>query len=54
MPNVQDMIAQRDELTKTQARIFDYMLDHPEAVCYDSLRSIAEHIGVTEVSVLKL
>lgn len=54
MPNVQDMIAQRNELTKTQARIFDYMLDHPEAVCYDSLRSIAEHIGVTEVSVLKL
>ena len=54
MPTVQQMIELSDTLTKTQTRIFEYMLNHPEAVCYDTLRNTAERIGVTEVSVLKV
>ena len=54
MPTVKQMIELSDTLTKTQTRIFEYMLNHPEAVCYDTLRNTAERIGVTEVSVLKV
>lgn len=54
MPTVQEMINQSDYLTKTQMRIFEYMLNHPEAVCYATLHDTAERIGVTEVSVLKV
>ena len=54
MPTVQQMIDLSDTLSKTQTRIFEYMLNHPEAVCYDTLRNTAERIGVTEVSVLKV
>ena len=31
MPTVQQMIELSDTLTKTQTRIFEYMLNHPEA-----------------------
>ena len=54
MTTVQQMIELSDTLTKTQTRIFEYMLNHPEAVCYDTLRNTAKRIGVTEVSVLKV
>ena len=54
MPTVQQMIELSDTLTKTQTRIFEYMLNHPEAVCYDTLRNTAERIGVTEFSLLKV
>ena len=54
MVTVQQMIGQSGSLTKTQTRIFEYMLNHPEAVCYDTLHDIAAHIGVTEVSVLRV
>ncbi len=52
MPTVQEMLRQTSGLTQTQRRIFDYMLSHPEAVCYATLKDISQRIGVAEVSVL--
>ena len=54
MPTVQEMINQSDYLTKTQTKIFEYILNHPEVVCYSTLRNLAERIGVSEVSVLNV
>lgn len=54
MPTVQEMFYQTDCLTKTQQRIFDYMLNNPEAVCYATLKDISQRIGVAEVSILNM
>lgn len=39
-------------LTRTQAKIAEYVLAHPDAVCFSSLRQMAEEIGVTETTIL--
>lgn len=54
MVKVQDMLEQTNGMTKTQSMIFSYMLNHPEAVCYNTLRDLANRIGVSEVSVLNV
>lgn len=40
------------ELTRTQAKIAKYVLDNPEAICFSSLKKVAEDVGVTETTVL--
>ena len=40
------------ELTKTQAKIADYILANPDSVCFLSLNKLAEEIGVTELTIL--
>lgn len=39
-------------LTRTQAKIAEYILIHPDVICFSSLRQVAEEIGVTETTVL--
>ena len=39
-------------LTRTQAKIAEYILAHPDAVCFSSLRQVAEEVGVTETTIL--
>lgn len=39
-------------LTRTQAKIAEYVLAHPDAICFTSLRQVAEEIGVTETTIL--
>lgn len=46
---IQEMLP---SLTKIQARIGEYILAHPDAVCFSSLRQMAEEIGVTETTIL--
>lgn len=52
MPTVQEMLGQTASLTQTQRRIFEYMIGHPEAVCYETLKDISARIGAAEVSIL--
>lgn len=39
-------------LTRTQAKIAEYILSHPDMICFSSLRQVAEEIGVTETTIL--
>ena len=49
LKEIQDLLP---ALTRTQARIAKYILDNPEAICFSSLKKVAEDIGVTETTVL--
>ena len=40
------------ELTKTQTKVAEYILVHPEEVCFLPLRMLAEKVGVTETTIL--
>lgn len=40
------------ELTKTQVRIANYILDNPDEICFSSLKKLAEEIGVTETTII--
>ena len=40
------------ELTRTQTKVAEYILVHPEEVCFLPLRMLAEKVGVTETTIL--
>ena len=41
-----------EELSPVQKRIADYIFTYPEEICFQSLKEVAEALGVTEVTVL--
>ena len=40
------------ELTRTQTKVAEYILVHPEEVCFLPLRMLAEKVRVTETTIL--
>lgn len=42
-----------ETLSPVQKRIADYVFTYPEEVCFQSLKELAEALGVTEVTVLR-
>ena len=42
-----------ETLSPVQKRIADYIFTYPEEVCFQSLKELAEALGVTEVTVLR-
>lgn len=44
---------QYDRLSRTHRRIGDYVLNHADAVCFQSLKQMAAAAGTTEATVLK-
>lgn len=49
MKNIQELLP---ELTQTQTKIANYILENPNVVCFSSLKNLAEEIGVTETTIL--
>ena len=45
--------SQYDHLSRTHRRIGDYVLNHADAVCFQSLKQTAAAAGTTEATVLK-
>lgn len=43
-----------EALTGKQKKIFDYMVEHPEEICYISLKALSKRLQVSEVSILRL
>lgn len=40
------------ELTKTQKKIANYIIDNPDEICFSSLKNLSEEIGVTETTII--
>ncbi len=43
-----------EALTGKQKKIFDYMVEYPEEICYISLKALSKRLQVSEVSILRL
>ena len=49
MTNIRELIP---ELTKTQLKIANYIIENPDEICFSSLKKLAEEIGVTETTII--
>ena len=45
---------QSADLTRTEKRIADYFLDHSESLYFMTARDIAQELGVSDTSIIRL
>lgn len=49
-----DLYKKYETFTNKQKKIFDYMVEHPEEICYITLNALSKTLKVSEVSILRL